>query len=87
VYHQNPESGSPIRKIAGSGSAENQCRSATLAIKQFLIFPKSFFSICILKNVPNFEVYSYSGNVVATETVVREPKYNLKLIKEWQKII
>jgi hypothetical protein len=38
-----------------------------------------FFSICILKHVPNFEVYSYSGNVVATETVVREPKKKTKI--------
>jgi hypothetical protein len=38
-----------------------------------------------LENVPNFEVYADGGNVVATETVVREPKNNIKLIGERQK--
>jgi hypothetical protein len=46
---------------------------------------RKLFSICILKNVPNFEVYAYGGNVVATETVVREPKKNIKLTGERQK--
>jgi hypothetical protein len=69
------------KKNAVSGSAENQCGSATLATSQFFL-PEPFFSICILKNVPNFEVYAYGGNVVATETVVREPKNKIKLIGE-----
>jgi hypothetical protein len=47
--------------------------------------PEKLFSICILKNVPNFEVYAYGGNIVATETVVREPKNNIKLLGERQK--
>jgi hypothetical protein len=75
----DPGSGSTIRKNAGSGSAENQCKSATQAILQFFLPKKDFSTICILTNVPNFEVYAYCGNVVATETVVREPKKRTKI--------
>ncbi len=56
----------------------------------FFFLPEKLFVciynfICILKSVPNFEVYSYSGNVVATETVVREPKNKIKMTYSTEK--
>ncbi len=71
----DPGSRSTIRKNAGSG-----------LFSSAFFFQKNFFTICILKNVPNFEVYAYSGNVVATETVVREPKNKINDLCNGKKV-